>query len=500
VLRKRNIITNMAGVLAMPLIASPGFAATIDNNLPESTVGYLSVEVQAGGQSTTARVTAMSVSSDAVFRNTDILFSYQSYIDVGELGNAFQLSNSDVALSGVMLITNSGENSEALSTGSFTGDLGNIIDWSVSTTIPNGSSTLTNVLSFSARSGTLGDIRFYQAIDQDVLTSGNNLFFTRGSVDSGDLELFTANFSEGIAASQSGALNDSEGLLNATFSGWAGCTFPIIEELIREGTEAISLTGEICSNLTNRAINHPTFGPGFGPADVVSALGWNVDPNASNATIITTYNTAGPSEIALCNGLMVTVDIGQGQTPTQGSDVILGTEGPDTIRALGGNDTICGLGGNDLINAGAGDDYVEAGPGNDRVFGITGDDTLLGDTGADRLFGGPGFDVIKGGSGDDRLNGGGGGDFIFAGSGNDQLYGQYGNDSLHGEDGNDIINGAAGNDFLSGGAGSDRLVGDLNNTQAGDDFLDGGSGADVFLGRAGNDVCFVESEDLSSDC
>jgi predicted outer membrane repeat protein len=86
-----------------------------------------------------------------------------------------------------------------------------------------------------------------------------------------------------------------------------------------------------------------------------------------------------------CVGLPVTVNIGAGQLPTQGADVILGTPANDVILALGGNDVVCG---------GAGNDVLKGGAGNDK---------LVGEGGKDRLVGGAGRkDVCKGGPARDR--------------------------------------------------------------------------------------------------
>ncbi|MDW3176484.1 MAG: lamin tail domain-containing protein [Acidimicrobiia bacterium] len=64
--------------------------------------------------------------------------------------------------------------------------------------------------------------------------------------------------------------------------------------------------------------------------------------------------TPGASPLPRCNGLIVTVDIGAGDVPTDGPDVILGTDGADVINALEGDDTICGMGGEDVISGGGG--------------------------------------------------------------------------------------------------------------------------------------------------
>jgi|GEM_PF-214358 len=202
---------------------------------------------------------------------------------------------------------------------------------------------------------------------------------------------------------------------------------------------------------------------------------------------------AGPAtaQAVTCQGATVTVDLGAGQTPTAGDDVILGTMGADTINGLGGNDTICALGGADTIYGGAGDDliytggghdWVAGGPGNDTAYGQFGADTLNGGAGNDRLLGGPGFDTLYGSDGADILQGSGGKDTLWGGAGNDSLYGKAGDDVVHGGTGDDELYGAGGNDTMHGEAGNDRVQG-----ASGDDDLTGGVGNDTLYGQAGND-------------
>ena len=79
---------------------------------------------------------------------------------------------------------------------------------------------------------------------------------------------------------------------------------------------------------------------------------------------------------ATCNGLIATVDLAAGDSPTDGADVIVGTDGPDIINAGAGNDTICAGGGDDIINAGNGADTVFAGDGDDTIQAGQGRDTV----------------------------------------------------------------------------------------------------------------------------
>jgi len=221
--------------------------------------------------------------------------------------------------------------------------------------------------------------------------------------------------------------------------------------------------------------------------------------------------SGGPTQ---CNGLTITVNLNNGDTPTGGDDVILGTPGADIINALAGNDTICGEGGNDILNAGSGDDWVSGGAGNDVIRGGRGDDQLLGQAGDDSIIGSIGDDTIEGGGGQDQISGGAGRDIIFTGAGAtvgsgvfvsggsgadmifggpdaDDIRGDNGADVINGNNGNDMINGGSGNDLIRGGGGADDIGGGAGNDEiqgdAGNDVLRGGGGVDRVLGGNGND-------------
>ena len=200
---------------------------------------------------------------------------------------------------------------------------------------------------------------------------------------------------------------------------------------------------------------------------------------------------------AMCNGEAITVNLGSGELPTSGDDVILGTSESDTINALGGNDTICALGGDDIVKGGSGDDWIDGGADNDQLFGNSGEDSLFGDDGNDairgggsndEIFGEDGDDTLLGQGGDDRLDGGDGDDFVNGSSGNDWIDGGDGVDNLRGGQGNDVVNTGSGATVgtpstASGGAGDDEI-----NGGADADDLRGGSGIDTINGNGGNDV------------
>ena len=160
-----------------------------------------------------------------------------------------------------------------------------------------------------------------------------------------------------------------------------------------------------------------------------------------------TIYVGGP--LQFCNGERVTVNLADGDVPTEGDDVILGTTGDDEIMALGGNDLICSLSGDDTIYGGTGADNINAGGG---------DDTVLGEGGNDRIFAGRGVDMVMGGGGNDRIAGGDGNDTLYGGFGDDQIRGNLGRDTLVGNQGDDVLFGGAWLDNFDGGQGFDACT------------------------------------------
>jgi lysophospholipase L1-like esterase len=211
---------------------------------------------------------------------------------------------------------------------------------------------------------------------------------------------------------------------------------------------------------------------GIRPGSDIFGIGGNESfhPNENGhnafAPVIAAEIQAATGPQMMCNGRPVTVDLSNGDVPTQGDDVIRGTSGADVINSLGGNDTICSLGGNDTINGG---------DGFDKVFAGNGADTITGGIGNDKLVGGAGNDSIRGGNGNDRIQGGDGADL---------LWGENGFDRVAGGNGNDTLRGGTSADELLGGLGRDALFGD-----EGKDVLRGGAWIDTMDGGPQTDGC-----------
>jgi Ca2+-binding RTX toxin-like protein len=207
--------------------------------------------------------------------------------------------------------------------------------------------------------------------------------------------------------------------------------------------------------------------------------------------------------VTLCRGLLITVDIGAGQTPTSGDDVILGTAGDDVIEAGDGNDIVCAGDGNDTVLGQNGNDTIDGEGGDDLIIGAAGNDTITGGPGDDTISGNAGADQLRGDEGNDSIFGGSDWDGVFGGPGNDILGGSSGFDAVLGEDGNDVMTGGSdtdqvvaggeGNDAVNGGGGDDPFVfggpgDDTVSGNGGNDTIDGGPGNDQVRGGPGNDT------------
>ena len=177
----------------------------------------------------------------------------------------------------------------------------------------------------------------------------------------------------------------------------------------------------------------------------------------------------GQGTVATCGGHTPTVLLANGDQPTDGPDVILGTDGPDVINAGAGNDIICSGDGDDIVRAGDGADEIRSGDGNDEVFA------------------GQGRDVVFAGTGDDFVSGGRGKDIILGGAGDDDLRGNEGTDDLRGGDGRDELRGGQKADELQGNTGHDILIGGTR-----PDILRGNLGIDTYIGGGGIDTCLPD--------
>jgi outer membrane protein OmpA-like peptidoglycan-associated protein len=268
--------------------SSSAFSVIIDNDKSQNEGGYFSVDVQSAGDTQTVRVT----DPGATRRGEDIAFAYEAHIVVNGSSSRLNANASSPVQVG-------GDPDKVESTGSFTGSNGNTISWRVESSIMNDALQMRSVISFSADSGELGDLRFIQYLDEDVLGYQDDYFFTRGDLGSANIELFTIDDDNAVALgiSHSGAQKSDQGLVNATFAGWAACSYNNRQQL-SNGSFPFVLEGTICAQLTERN-THPDAGDVIGAADIVSAMAWDVSSNQRQAVIVTTLGGVPDVDVAV---------------------------------------------------------------------------------------------------------------------------------------------------------------------------------------------------------
>ena len=357
----------------------------------------------------------------------------------------------------------------------------------------------------------INEVHYHQA-DGDGDTEFIELFnagSTSADISSFDLDGLII-FDTGTTIAPGGYLVVTENLadFSARYPGVPAIEWPSGGSLSNTG-ENITLDSDL--NVRLDSVDYedrapwPSAPDGTGPSlSLIAPALDNSIPQSWFASDVSGGTPGAPNGAPVCNGLPVTVDVGAGDVPTAGDDVILGTAGDDVIVAGGGDDTVCAGDGEDVVLGGAGKDTILGGAGDDLLSGNDGDDVIDGQSGADTVFGGSGNDTISGGAGDDVLgagsdtdtvSGGGGADRISGGSGADGLIsGGVGNDAVNGGGGNDAnVRGDAGNDTVSGNGGKDVVSGgdgdDVVRGGQADDIVNGDAGDDFVAGNSGNDTC-----------
>ena len=276
-----NIIIGVILLFAMNMANS----LVIDNDLSSTQGNYFSVDVQSAGKTFTLRVTDPSATITA----EDIVFAYQLYVVVDGTSQLLE-GTAPVLIS----------DDKVSSSGSFTGAAGNTIEWTVESLIKDGSMQMRNTTSFTASTGTLGNIQVIQYLDQDVDGAGDDVYFSRGSVAGSNLELYVLDDNNPIAigVSQGGAFLTEQGLINASFDGWAACIYRERAKYI-DGTFTYTPSGEICSTLDNKNTTHPDIGAVKGVADTITSLAWSVEPTANQSIVVSTLGGVPDAGVVL---------------------------------------------------------------------------------------------------------------------------------------------------------------------------------------------------------
>ena len=282
------------GMPLLPTLPDVPQGTLIDNNVPGDIPGHFQFQPRAGG-SGIERVTAQG--NTQLFQNASFIFDFLNYIDVGLPGQGINLGATTIT----QPPTWTGPD-EVTSRGTFMGQNGPV-EWTVRSYFLNGLPTLFNEVSFSSEAA-LGDLRYINYLDADLLGGNDNLLYLPIESDSPDFQVFTLDDIERIGYSQGGIYEPGPQLVNATWDGWAAGSFPNLktditgrllppagepdeDEPLGPQPAEFSRTGEV--DITTLAPFHdPDLGLVYGPGDVTTAFAWSVDPSATSATV-TTY-------------------------------------------------------------------------------------------------------------------------------------------------------------------------------------------------------------------
>jgi hypothetical protein len=252
----------------------------IDNDVPQDVPGFFSAQPRAGGELTTGTSGITAEGRTQTFINQSVIFNFLNYIDVGADGTALSLSNTTITLPPTLVAPDL-----VASEGNFLGNNGETVNWRVESRFDNGVSSFINTLTFTG-TAPLGDIRYINYLDEDVLGVTDDLLYTRGTPGQADFRIYTVDGAERFGFSQAGIYTPGPGLQNATYAGWTADQFPALNTAILGPGTQYTIAGNINTTALPQS-NDPALGTIFGPNDVTTALAWDFDPNATTATITT---------------------------------------------------------------------------------------------------------------------------------------------------------------------------------------------------------------------
>ena len=126
-----NFKIHALAILAVGAVVTlPAQAIVINNGIAPGTLGSWSVDVDGGGQTRTANITALRADTSAL-TSTEVVFDYFTYLKIGSTGLQLPITGASLVSGNVQ------------SSGVIVGSSGNIINWSVVSSIAPSSPILT---------------------------------------------------------------------------------------------------------------------------------------------------------------------------------------------------------------------------------------------------------------------------------------------------------------------------------------------------------------------
>ncbi|NOX56797.1 MAG: hypothetical protein GXP27_20620, partial [Planctomycetes bacterium] len=192
---------------------------TIDNGLPEGDPGHFSVQLGPGGTTDTVHLAG-----------TSTVFEYTAYLDVNAQGPNADLGAPDVFdLQDIGAAPTFVAGNFATSQATITPSTGGQIDVQIQVGIIPGTSALFTIYDFTASGGAdLRNSTFWQYLDSDIYSSGDDELEVLGSVATNDLRLTTVDPTTNIRETQMSFPN----LTGAMLSGWAAQVYSDLQDNI----------------------------------------------------------------------------------------------------------------------------------------------------------------------------------------------------------------------------------------------------------------------------
>jgi hypothetical protein len=254
----------------------------IDDDVPIGIPGQFAARIGNAGASGTAVAGGAGGGISAqgnttLFSNTDVIFEFLNYVDVGPLGAGINLATTTITQPPTLIAPD-----VVTSQGQFTGANG-LVNWLVRSEFQNGVSTLFNTITFTSATP-LGALRFINYLDEDILGFTDDILVPTGTPGQANFRALTLDNPERIGFSQGGIYQAGPGLVNATYDGWAADSFANLRSAITGAGTAFSVPGNI-NTVNLPPFIDPQLGTVFGPRDVTTAFAWSVDPNSTSATV-----------------------------------------------------------------------------------------------------------------------------------------------------------------------------------------------------------------------
>jgi hypothetical protein len=267
---RKEWLAPLLAVSGLVALAGPAHAINISNGIVGD--GRWQVDVLAGGESRTGLL-----DPTGALGSTDVLFDYFHYVDVGANGGGVRLSSTTVTSPAALTGPD-----EVSSAGNFAGANGTI-DWTAQSSIAPGSPLYLTTLTFSS-SAPFGSLRLIQYLDEDVLGVSDDHLIVLGTPGAADFQLLTVDNDNNVGVSHAATYLTATGM---TYIGWAADEFADLRSAITGAGASYSIPG-VVDTIDLPPIVDPRYpgSPAYGPRDITSAIAFDLDPNATFASVI----------------------------------------------------------------------------------------------------------------------------------------------------------------------------------------------------------------------